>query len=132
MGDRGFAIAPMTLHYASPLHHEDDPGGLIGQAFAMGSDFPGPAEDLLLSWMLRLPAGTDASLAAQRLFQRYVGIDSSKRDESDSEGVTGSRPLPEDPLGRLAELLRQTAVVGPGRAAERRRRRGPPLRQVSP
>jgi len=97
----------MILRYASPLHHDDDdPGGLIGEAFAMGNDFPGPAEDLLLSWMLRLPAGADASAAAASLLARYAL----------REG-----PLPDNPRGRLAALLRETAAAAPAPARPRRR-----------
>lgn len=98
----------MTLHYASPLHNEDDPGGLIGQAFAMGDEFPGPAEDLLLSWMLRLPQGADASAAAGRLLQRYLD----------------GRDLPSHPPSlRLVELLRETAEAPSGARRGGRRRR---------
>ena len=104
----------MSLHYASPLHHEDDPGGLIGQALAMGPDFPGPAEDLLLSWMLQLPEGADASSAARRLLERYVS----------------SEELPSDHhCARLLELLRQTADAPP--AARRGGRHGRPQRPFS-
>ena len=105
----------MTLHYASALHHEDDPGGLIGEAFAMGPDFPGPAEDLLLSWMMRLPVEMDASSAARRLLARYAG---------------NAEPLPEDHRGRLVELLRQAADATPGSRKGRRRGRPGPIGQA--
>src|SRR5690625_1161254 len=99
----------MTLHYASPLHHEDDPGGLVGEAFAMGAEFPGPAEDLLLSWMMRLPEGIDARAAARRLLERYA---------TDREPLTGEH------CARLADLLHQTAEVPAGARDGGRRRRG--------
>ena len=35
-------------------HLLHDPKRLIEQAFEMGAEFPGPAEDLLLSWILSL------------------------------------------------------------------------------
>lgn len=98
----------MSLHYAPPLHHPDDPGGLIGEAFAMGADFPGPAEDLFLAWSLRLPVGCDSAAAAARLLQRYASTD----------GET-----PADACGRLAELLRQAAQSGPLPTGRRRGRR---------
>lgn len=101
----------MSLRYASPLHHPDDPGGLIGEAFAMGSDFPGPAEDLFLAWSLRLPVGCDSAAAAARLLQRY--------------GSTESEPGA-DACGRLAELLRQASQSGPLPRGRRRGRRGRP------
>ena len=37
----------------------EDPVGLIGQALAMGAEFPGPAEDVLLSWILKLDPEID-------------------------------------------------------------------------
>ncbi|HLW28937.1 MAG TPA: hypothetical protein VKY54_14480 [Kiloniellales bacterium] len=98
----------MTLHYASPLHSEEDPGGLIGEAFAMGAEFPGPAQDLLLSWMLRLPEGLDARDAAKRLLERYGTEASASANEHCS---------------RLVELLRETAEAPAGVRKGGRRRR---------
>lgn len=94
----------MSLRYVSPLHRDDDPGGLIGQALVMGPEFPGPAEDLLLAWSLRLPEGGDAA-AAQSLLQRH-GLERG--------------PLPDSPCGRLVALLRQ-AAAGTGEAPRGRR-----------
>lgn len=77
----------------------------------MGPDFPGPAEDLLLSWMLSLDAAADLRAAAARLLAVYAP-DPSK--------------LGNDHVRRLAELLRQTAATDPaarggrGRVAARR------------
>ena len=48
----------------------DDPGGLIGDAYAMGAEFPGPAQDLFLDWALRLK-DTTPQAAAARLLQRH-------------------------------------------------------------
>ena len=89
----------------------DDPKSLVTEAFAMGSDFPGPAEDLLLSWILSLDAAADPRAAAARLLGRHAP-DPAK--------------LGNDHIRRLAELLRQTAVTDPaarggrGRIAARR------------
>jgi hypothetical protein len=86
----------------------EDPVGLIGQALAMGSDFPGPAEDVLLSWMLKLYASTDPIAAAAALIRRY-GV---------AEG-----PLPDGEAGKLIRLLRETAACPPGGRGRRRGRR---------
>jgi|SRR5437867_13251592 len=72
----------------------EDPVGLIGQALAMGADFPGPAEDVLLSWMLKLDAAVDPIAAASMLIHHY-GV---------AEG-----PLPRGEAGKLIRLLRETA-----------------------
>lgn len=88
----------------------DDPKSLIQQAFAMGDEFPGPAEDLLLSWMLSLDMAVDVRLAATRLLAQYAG-----------DPVVPTNPH----VAKLADLLRQTAAAeaGPGargRVAARR------------
>jgi hypothetical protein len=89
----------------------DDPKSLIFEAFSMGSDFPGPAEDLLLSWMLSLDATVDPRAAAQRLVARHA-VDSGKFENQH--------------IRRLADLLAQTAATDPavrggrGRVAARR------------
>lgn len=98
----------MSVHYASPRHRDDDPGGLLGEAFAMGEAFPGPAEDLLLAWALRLPDGADTAAAARSLLKRH-GL---------AEG-----PLPPGAGGRLAALLRE-AASGSLPARRGRRRQG--------
>lgn len=84
----------------------EDPKRLIEQAFAMGAEFPGPAEDLLLSWMLSLPAEADAPAIAANLTTRYQPI---------AEGLPAGHPLV-----RLHLLLQQTARAGAERAAGRR------------
>lgn len=94
-----------------PLPQTDDPKRLVTEAFAMGAEFPGPAEDLLLSWMLSLDVTTDPRAAAGRLLAKCVP-DPDK--------------LENDHVRRLAELLRQTAATDPtvrggrGRVAARR------------
>ena len=37
----------------------------------MGEEFPGPAGDVLLSWLLDLKERVDPALAAQRLIERH-------------------------------------------------------------
>ncbi|MET1026076.1 MAG: hypothetical protein ABWY00_02830 [Dongiaceae bacterium] len=83
----------------------DDPKFLIQQAFAMGDEFPGPAEDLLLSWMLSLDMAVDARSAATRLLTLYV---------ADPTGLTNPHVV------KLAELLRQTAAAEAGRGGRGR------------
>jgi hypothetical protein len=92
----------------------EDPVGLIGQALAMGADFPGPAEDVLLSWMLKLDPAIDPQAAAATLV-RYYGV---------AEG-----DLPGGEAGKLIRLLRETAAASPGAARRRGGRRAKPSRQ---
>lgn len=98
----------MAVKYLSEHDTPDDPGGLIRQALDMGPEFPGPAEDVLLAWMLRLGEGRDAATAARRLIDSY-GI---------AAGSAG-----EGPLGRLIRLLHQTAHCAPAQVPARRRGR---------
>lgn len=107
----------MPVTYTSPHHSEEDPGGLIRETLEMGADFPGPARDALLSWMLRLGDGVDAAATAQTLLARY----------GYAEG-----PPPEGACGELVALLRETAKYPDGQlrthlcrphSAHRRRRR---------
>jgi hypothetical protein len=88
----------------------EDPVGLIGQALAMGADFPGPAEDVLLSWMLKLDPAVDPIAAAATLLEHH-GL---------AEGE-----LPPGESGRLVRLLRETARCAPGAAGRRGRRTRP-------
>jgi hypothetical protein len=83
-----------------------DPKRLIEQAFEMGAEFPGPAEDLLLSWMLSLPADADAPAIAALLSERHRA------------GV--AHLVEQHPARRLLSLLDQTATAGAARAAGRR------------
>jgi hypothetical protein len=88
---------------ASKLH---DPKRLIEQAFEMGVAFPGPAEDLLLSWMLSLPAEADAPAIAALLAERHRAEVANLADKH--------------PAHRLLTLLEQTAAAGAARAHGRR------------
>jgi hypothetical protein len=54
----------MAVRYVARYHSEDDPGGLIREVIELGADFPGPAGDVLLSWLLRLEAGKDPAEGA--------------------------------------------------------------------
>lgn len=76
----------------------EDPGGLVIEVLRMGPEFPGPAQDLLLAWTLKLPDGLDMRAAAGRLLEAY-GL---------AEGA-----LPADPRGTLIDLLRQAAAGSP-------------------
>jgi hypothetical protein len=98
---------------AAPKPMPEDPVGLIGQALAMGADFPGPAEDVLLSWMLKLDAAIDPIAAAATLVRHY-GI---------AEG-----DIPAGESGKLVRLLRETAAATPGGARRRGGRRAKPSR----
>ena len=83
----------------------DDPRQLIEQVMAMGDEFPGPAEDLLLSWILSLGPDTDAAAAARRLIETY---------RARLEGIRQDRPI-----ARLWRLLGQAAEARPGRGQRR-------------
>ncbi len=95
----------MSITYTSPLHCPEDPGGLVQETLNLGDDFPGPAEDILVSWSLRLDEGLSPQAASQRLLHR-LGL---------AEG-----PLPAGACGRLVELLRQ-ATRNSGERPSRRR-----------
>jgi hypothetical protein len=84
----------MAIKFLSPHHSPDDPGGLIKEAINMGPDFPGPAEDLMLAWTLRLGLERDPAEAAERLLSAYGLV----------EG-----PQLEGACGHLVDLLRQAA-----------------------
>lgn len=101
----------MTIRYLSEHDSPDDPGGLIREALGMGDDFTGPAEDLVLAWVLRLGEGRDPAEAAQRLIADY---------QLDAE------PQPGGACGRLVGLLRETAEFPAARRGHicRPRRRG--------
>lgn len=85
----------MAVKYDTAHNSPEDPGGLVKQALDMGDDFPGPAEDILLAWMLRLGEGRTAQAAAAQLLIAY----------EIAEG-----PVPETAIGRLIALLRETAT----------------------
>ena len=55
-----------------PVPEPEDPNSLIRQVLEMGEEFPGPAGDVLLSWLLDLKERVDPALAAQRLIERHA------------------------------------------------------------
>lgn len=85
---------------------QQDPKRLIEQAFEMGAEFPGPAEDLLLSWVLSLPVDADAPGIAALLAERHRAQVADLDDKH--------------PARRLLTLLEQTAVAAATRAQGRR------------
>ncbi|HKY96005.1 MAG TPA: hypothetical protein VJL84_11905 [Kiloniellales bacterium] len=95
----------MAVRYVSRHHSPEDPGGLIAEALALGADFPGPAEDLLLAWSLRLADDLPAQEAARRLIERH--------------GLATAAVYP-GAAGRLVELLRQAAASDPAASGRRR------------
>ena len=99
----------MAIRYVSKHDSPDDPGGLIHEALAAGEAFPGPAEDLLLAWSLRLDQARDPKVAASRMLEAH--------------GLAAG-PLPEGAVGRLVELLREAAAAGLGPLGDKPRRRG--------
>lgn len=84
----------MATKYLSPHHSPDDPGGVIREVLLMGPDFPGPAEDVIVAWTLRLGVDRDPADAAKQLLATY-------------ELAEG--PLPDGACGKLVDLLRQAA-----------------------
>jgi hypothetical protein len=97
---------------ANPL----DPKSLLEQAFEMGEEFPGPAEDLLLSWLLSLGADQAPADAAKTLLPRYADSLAGKSDTM--------------PIVKLYRLVEQVAVSPPvtakrGRLSGRTRRANP-------
>jgi hypothetical protein len=76
----------------------EDPQGLIGQVLAMGEEFPGPAGDVLLSWLLDLKDRADPAQAAAALIERHK---------------LAGPPYPPGPRGELIRLLHETARYTP-------------------
>ena len=102
----------MAIRYLSDHDSPDDPGGMIREALAMGETFPGPAEDVVLAWVLRLGEDRDPAQAAERLIADY---------QLDEE------PQPSGACGRLIGILRETAAYPADRMNRhlcRPRRRG--------
>ena len=85
----------MTIRYLSDHDSPEDPGGLIREVLEMGEDFPGPAEDVVLAWILRLGQDQDPAEAAMRLIADY-------RLEQEAQ--------PGGACGRLIEMLKETAA----------------------
>ena len=107
----------VAIKYVSKHHTDDDPGGVIHEVIQAGPEFQGPAEDIILSWTLKLASDRDPAAAAQRLLQKY----------DLAEG-----PLPEGAVGRVVEMLREAALypetrlrrhLGRQRRSDRHRRR---------
>ena len=73
----------------------EDPNNLIRQVLEMGEEFPGPAGDVLLSWILDLKERVDPAEAARRLIERHH--------------LPGP-PFAETPRGNLIRLLHETAT----------------------
>jgi hypothetical protein len=99
----------MSQAAANPL----DPKSLLEQAFEMGDEFPGPAEDLLLSWLLSLGADQPPAAAAATLLPRFTEHLEGKDDAL--------------PIVKLHRLLQQVATSPPatarrGRLSARTRR----------
>jgi hypothetical protein len=88
----------MTQTVTNPL----DPKSILEQAFDMEDEFPGPAEDLLLSWLLSLGADQPPAEAAQTLLPRYSARMAGKNDAL--------------PIVKLHKLLEQVAVSPPAQA----------------
>jgi hypothetical protein len=88
----------MTQAVANPL----DPKSILEQAFDMEDEFPGPAEDLLLSWLLSLGSDQQPATAAQELLPRYTARMAGKSDSL--------------PIVKLHKLLEQVAVSPPAQA----------------
>lgn len=87
------------MHYLSPNHCKEDPGGMIGDALAMGKEFPGPAHDLFLAWSLQLAHDDNIAACAACLFQRYPVLkEHAKHDNA---------------IGTLARLLLQAQQADP-------------------
>jgi hypothetical protein len=94
----GLFHGAMTQAAANPL----DPKSILEQAFDMEDEFPGPAEDLLLSWLLSLGADQQPATAAAALLPRYTA-----RMEGKSDTL---------PIVKLHKLLEQVAVSPPAQA----------------
>ena len=85
----------MAIRYLSEHDSPDDPGGLIREVLVLGEDFPGPAEDVVLAWILRLGQDRDPAESARRLIADY------RLDEE---------PQPGGACGRLVAMLKETAA----------------------
>jgi hypothetical protein len=113
--DCGRRLAALGLaHYRRPMPADTtskrgppfDPECLIRQVLDMGAEFRGPAEDILLSWVLSLDRALDPAAAARQVIAAY-GFDV---------------PDGQDATLRLRDLLQQAARVPEGAAPDPRRR----------
>ena len=88
----------------------EDPNRLIRQVLEMGEEFPGPANDVLLSWLIELKDRIDPAEAARRLIERH--------------NLPGP-PFATTPRGKLIRLIHETASYSAERLEEMGgRRRG--------
>lgn len=106
----------MTQAMTQAMTDPFDPKSVLEQAFAMGEEFPGPAQDLLLSWLLSLGADQQPPAAAAALLPRYAGT------------VTGMAETL--PIVTLHRLLSEVATSPP--ATARRGRLSARLRRGQP
>ena len=82
----------MATKFLSPHHSPDDPGGVIGEVIRMGSEFPGPAEDVMLAWTLRLGVDRDpATLGIDLVEAQYRFDDTMSTCVVDFAAVTRVR-----------------------------------------
>jgi hypothetical protein len=105
----------MTTTAANPSRF--DPKSILEQAFEMDDEFPGPAEDLLLSWLLSLASDQEPAAAAAALLPIY----STRMPGKDAA----------TPIAKLHKLLEQVAVSPPA-AARRGRLSGRTRRNSNP
>ena len=96
----------MTIKYHGAYDSPEDPQGIIKMSLEMGAEFPGPAEDVLLAWTLRLGVDADVAAAARSLLRDY--------------GVEAMAPG-NDQHARLIALLKEAAE---GKRVQARRRGG--------
>ena len=90
----------MVIKYATRYHSDDDPGGLIREVVEMGDAFPGPAKDIILSWVIRLEPGREAAEAAGNILRDY-GLE--------------NEPDPAGACGEVVAMVREIALYGPER-----------------
>jgi|GEM_PF-2047056 hypothetical protein len=86
-----------------------DPVNLMTQIFDDAASFVGPAEDVLLSWLMRLSPGVDQPNAARQVLETIVG---DLIPDASGESI------------KLAELLRQSADQNKSALPDNGQRRG--------
>ena len=96
----------MTIKCHGPYDSPEDPQGILKMSLEMGAEFPGPAEDVLLAWTLRLGIDADVAAAARKLLEDYK---------------VAEMPRGNDQHARLIALLEEVAE---GRKMQARRRGG--------
>jgi hypothetical protein len=92
--------SPVFFTVSPPLPDLEccDPGGLLRRAFD-GYDTATGARDLVLIWLLRLPAELDPALAARRILQSRDG----ERGPERTELASLLQEIARWPRSRLAE-----------------------------